>query len=105
MSQSIAIGSVPASAPAKAYPDWIGVAASLLCAIHCAAMPFVVGFLPLLGLSFLADPSFHQWMVAVCLALAAAPQRSPAWPCALAESPLARPRATCCSRPHDGRCS
>lgn len=70
MSQSIAIGSVPASAPAKAYPDWIGVAASLLCAIHCAAMPFVVGFLPLLGLSFLADPSFHQWMVAVCLALA-----------------------------------
>ncbi|MDB4775508.1 MerC domain-containing protein [bacterium] len=70
VSQSIAISSAPQSAPAQAYPDWIGVAASLLCAIHCAAMPFVVGFLPLLGLSFLADPSFHQWMVAVCLAMA-----------------------------------
>ena len=70
MSQSLAIEPSSQIAPAKAYPDWIGVAASLLCAIHCAAMPFVVGFLPLLGLSFLADPSFHQWMVAVCLALA-----------------------------------
>jgi hypothetical protein len=70
VSQSIAISSAPQSAPTQAYPDWIGVAASLLCAIHCAAMPFVVGFLPLLGLSFLADPSFHQWMVGICLALA-----------------------------------
>ena len=70
MSQTIALSSAPQSAPTQAYPDWIGVAASLLCAIHCAAMPFVVGFLPLLGLSFLADPSFHQWMVGICLALA-----------------------------------
>ena len=54
----------------KAYPDWLGVAASLLCAIHCAAMPFIVGSLPLLGLSFLADPSFHKWMVGVCLGMA-----------------------------------
>ena len=54
----------------QAYRDWLGVAASVLCAIHCAAMPFVVGFLPLLGLSFLAEPSFHKWMVGVCLALA-----------------------------------
>ena len=54
----------------QAYRDWLGVAASLGCAVHCAAMPFVVGLLPLLGLSFLADPSFHKWMVGVCLALA-----------------------------------
>ncbi|MBC24166.1 MAG: hypothetical protein CMJ32_09665 [Phycisphaerae bacterium] len=54
----------------QAYRDWLGVAASVLCAIHCAAMPFVIGFLPLLGLSFLADPAFHQWMVGICLALA-----------------------------------
>ena len=33
-------------------------------------MPFVVGMLPLIGLSFLSDPSFHKWMVGVCLALA-----------------------------------
>ena len=54
----------------QAYRDWLGVSASVLCAIHCAAMPFVVGLLPLLGLSFLAEPSFHKWMVGICLALA-----------------------------------
>ena len=53
-----------------AYRDWLGIAASVLCAIHCAAMPFVVGFLPLLGLSFLAESSFHKWMVGVCLVIA-----------------------------------
>lgn len=53
-----------------AWRDWLGVAASIACAVHCAAMPFVVGFLPLLGLSFFADPAFHQWMVAICLGLA-----------------------------------
>lgn len=56
----------------RAYRDWLGVAASVGCAIHCAAMPFVVGFLPLLGLSFLAEPIFHKWMVGICLALALA---------------------------------
>ena len=68
--QSIAINPKIQSGMPQAYRDWIGVGASLLCAVHCAAMPFVVGFLPLLGLSFLADPSFHQWMVGACLALA-----------------------------------
>ena len=48
----------------------LGIAASVACAIHCAAMPFVIGFLPLLGMSFLADPSFHKWMVGVCLLFA-----------------------------------
>lgn len=55
---------------AAAWRDCLGVAASILCAVHCAAMPFVVGFLPVVGLSFFADPAFHQWMVAVCLGLA-----------------------------------
>ncbi len=36
--------------------DGIGFAASALCAIHCAAMPFAVAFLPLIGWGFLADP-------------------------------------------------
>ena len=54
----------------QTFRDMLGIAASVLCAIHCAAMPFVVSFLPLLGLSFLADPSFHKWMVGVCLVLA-----------------------------------
>ena len=70
MSQSIAVEPQLEITPSQAYRDWLGVGASVLCAIHCAAMPFVVGFLPLLGLSFLADPSFHKWMVGICLALA-----------------------------------
>ena len=51
-------------------PDWLGVVASVACAIHCAAMPFVITFLPMLGLSFLADESFHKVMVGVCTVLA-----------------------------------
>ena len=70
MSQISAIENDLALPRSQAYRDWLGVGASVLCAIHCAAMPFVIGFLPLLGLSFLADPAFHQWMVAICLALA-----------------------------------
>lgn len=50
--------------------DWLGMVASVACAIHCAAMPFVIGFLPMLGISFLADEVFHQVMVFVCLGLA-----------------------------------
>ena len=70
MSHSLAIEPKLDSTTSQAYRDWLGVGASVLCAIHCAAMPFVVGFLPLLGLSFLADPAFHKWMVGICLALA-----------------------------------
>lgn len=56
----------------KNWSDWMGVVASIACAIHCAAMPFVAMFLPMLGLSFLLDDSFHQVMVIVCSALAIA---------------------------------
>lgn len=55
-----------------AMSDWVGVLASVGCAIHCAAMPFVVSFLPMLGLSFLADDSFHKVMVGVCLLIVVA---------------------------------
>ena len=54
------------------WSDWGGMAASIGCAIHCAAMPLVIAFLPALGLGFLADESFHQVMVGVCSALAIA---------------------------------
>lgn len=70
MSQLSAVDHELPLSPATNYRDGLGVAASVLCAIHCAAMPFVIGFLPLFGLSFLADPAFHQWMVAICLGLA-----------------------------------
>jgi hypothetical protein len=44
------------------WGDWLGMIASIGCAIHCAAMPFVIAYLPALGLSFLADEAFHKWM-------------------------------------------
>lgn len=52
------------------WRDWLGIIASIGCAIHCAAMPFVVAYLPALGLSFLADESFHQWMAWICFLIA-----------------------------------
>lgn len=42
--------------------------ASVACAIHCAAMPMVIGYLPVLGLQWLANESFHQVMAVVCFA-------------------------------------
>ena len=64
------------------WSDWAGMVASVGCAIHCAAMPFVIAYLPTLGLSFLADEAFHQWMAVGCLTLAfdcVHPGASEAW--------------------------
>ncbi|MEM9826342.1 MAG: MerC domain-containing protein [Planctomycetota bacterium] len=57
---------------ASGLRDWIGIVASVACAIHCAAMPFVIASLPALGLSFLADEAFHKWMALVCFVIAIA---------------------------------
>ncbi|MBA2117688.1 MerC domain-containing protein [Bremerella alba] len=58
--------------PESSWRDFLGIVASIACAIHCAAMPFIIGFLPMLGLSFLADESFHKWMAGVCILIAVA---------------------------------
>lgn len=65
-------GSPPGSRLARlsGWSDWLGTVASTGCAIHCAAMPFAIASLPSLGLSFLADEVFHQWMSVICLAVA-----------------------------------
>lgn len=52
------------------WSDSAGMVASIGCAIHCAAMPFVIAYLPALGLSFLADEAFHKWMAVGCFAIA-----------------------------------
>ena len=49
-----------------AWTDGLGMLASIGCAIHCAAMPFVIAYLPALGQSFLAGESFHQAMAISC---------------------------------------
>jgi hypothetical protein len=42
--------------------DRVGVAASLVCAVHCMAMPLLAGLLPLMGLSFLAEDQ-TEWVL------------------------------------------
>lgn len=59
----------PETASQSTWRDWLGIVASVGCAIHCAAMPFVIAYLPALGLSFLADEAFHKWMFVVCMAI------------------------------------
>ena len=54
------------------WRDWLGIVASIGCAVHCAAMPFVFAYLPAFGLSFLADEAFHKWMALVCFLIAIA---------------------------------
>jgi len=50
--------------------DWLGMVASIGCALHCAAMPFVIASLAAWGLSFLSDEVFHKWMALICIAIA-----------------------------------
>jgi hypothetical protein len=50
--------------------DRVGATASFLCALHCAALPFVLALLPALGLGFLADHGFERGFI-VCASLLA----------------------------------
>jgi O-antigen/teichoic acid export membrane protein len=38
------------------HADFVGFSASLLCAVHCIALPFLLSFTPLMGLRFLENP-------------------------------------------------
>ncbi|REK17427.1 MAG: MerC domain-containing protein [Planctomycetota bacterium] len=71
MDDTSAAGTAVAGLP-HAWADGAGMIASIGCAIHCAAMPLVLAYLPLLGLEWLAGEEFHRWMAGVCLVLAAA---------------------------------
>ncbi|MFT3791706.1 MAG: MerC domain-containing protein [Rudaea sp.] len=50
--------------------DRVGATASFLCAVHCAALPFVLTVLPALGLGFLGDHRFERVFIAFASALA-----------------------------------
>ncbi|WP_259068648.1 MerC domain-containing protein [Mucilaginibacter sp. X4EP1] len=52
--------------PPKHAPklDNVGMTASILCAIHCAIVPFLITSLPLLGLGFLANP-WVEWSMII----------------------------------------
>lgn len=69
----------PAAMPTPVTPhriattvDRVGATASLLCAVHCALLPFVLALLPLVGLGFLAGHTFERIFVACAAALASA---------------------------------
>lgn len=49
--------------------DSIGMTASALCAIHCAVVPLLLTFLPLVGLGFLANPMVEWSMIILALIL------------------------------------
>lgn len=50
----------------------MGATASLACAVHCIALPFVLALLPLVGLGFLAGHTFERVFVACAALLASA---------------------------------
>lgn len=60
--QATATASAAASAP-RTWLDRIGISASVLCAIHCIAAPFLLLLLPAAG-SVWAHPAVH-WVLAV----------------------------------------
>ncbi|MCX2451940.1 MerC domain-containing protein [Pedobacter sp. PLR] len=47
--------------------DQFGISASVACAIHCAALPFLITLLPLWGLGFLANPWVEFSMIGLSL--------------------------------------
>jgi hypothetical protein len=52
------------------FLDKTGVAVSWLCAVHCLAMPFLISFLPLIGISFLAGEGFEYIFIGISIVLA-----------------------------------
>jgi len=63
--------SVTAPQGGHALLDTVGAGVSFACALHCLAMPFVVGILPLMGLGFLADHTTEAIFIvlSICLAM------------------------------------
>jgi len=52
--------------------DWLdkaGAVLSWLCAVHCLAMPFLISFLPLLGISFLAGEGTEYIFIGLSAAI------------------------------------
>ena len=43
--------------------DALGITTSLLCAIHCAALPLLMASLPILGINVIHNPGFEYGMI------------------------------------------
>ncbi|MBD8881002.1 MULTISPECIES: MerC domain-containing protein [Rhodanobacter] len=67
---AVVVGGASKSSRWWQLADRVGAAASFLCAIHCALLPFVLTVLPLLGLGFLAGHRFERDFVMFAASLA-----------------------------------
>ena len=52
------------------FLDYAGTSVSWLCLVHCLTMPLLVSFLPLFGLSFLADETTELVIIGISILLA-----------------------------------
>jgi hypothetical protein len=55
----------------KGFLDKIGATVSWACAVHCLAMPFVISFLPLIGLGFLVHEEIEYVFIGLSVLVAA----------------------------------
>ncbi len=49
--------------------DTVGFVISAVCALHCAALPFLLTLLPLIGLSFFTHPLFEAMIIIIGLVI------------------------------------
>ena len=55
----------------QVYADKAAVSLSLLCTLHCLALPLLVTFLPALVAATLSDEAFHLWLILAVLPVSA----------------------------------
>ena len=51
--------------------DKFAVSTSTICALHCVALPFVIGVFPAISASFLGEEAFHVWLLWAVIPLSA----------------------------------
>jgi hypothetical protein len=51
--------------------DGLGIAASILCAIHCAVLPLLFSSIPLLGINIVSNPFFEFGMIGLAFIIGA----------------------------------
>ena len=51
--------------------DKFAVSTSTICALHCIALPFVIGVFPAISASFLGEEAFHVWLLCAVIPLSA----------------------------------
>jgi uncharacterized membrane protein YoaK (UPF0700 family) len=49
--------------------DWMGIATSVACAIHCALLPLVLTSLPILGVNIIENKAFEFFMIFLAFAV------------------------------------